>query len=648
MTNSGLSLGADGNIWPVDAKPAITGAFGEFRPGHFHAGMDLKLYGRIGDPCRAVDDGWVSRIKVAPNGYGRALYLKLENGKTAVYAHLDRFCDQLEGIVRNEQEIRKNFAVELFFDSEAAVRFGRGDIVAYAGRSGTRHPHLHFEIRDDRERPLNAWFQGVRIPDDIPPRPVAVAIEPLDAWSTVELDCQPRIFGNLVRRNDGAYGPRDPVGVAGRIGVSVDAYDKTGASENLLAVYSLKMFVNEELRWETRFDRISFAEARLIETERNYRLYRRGKGVFHRLFRCPGNELDICAGDGVMDAGGTDAFPLEIAIVLADAAGNESRIEFTMVPDADPDDDRLVTGEPMIQVNGWGSPARDKLNFELFDNYIRFSGPPGIRGVDIDGNLNLTLLTRPVDGREVAVWVPPITLDRPVKVTAVDRFGRAVESYTVDPILVLPSKPAEVISDDGCVRIKIPAWTVYDTTWMRIVSEPSYIVPGQVEAVYRVEPRDQPVRDRVEIELARGDIPPEDPSWGVYYLDKRSGWTFLGNERDGGFLAAPALSWEIFSLVKDVDLPRVVIKRPREGEQIKAGKMSLEASIFDTTSGVTAEGVTVTIDGDTVPAEYDSPRKRVLYEPWTKLPDGPHRLIIHAVDRVGNETIRTVNFFIQS
>ena len=43
--------------WPAAADPAMTSAFGEFRPGHVHAGLDVKTWGRIGVPMIAVADG---------------------------------------------------------------------------------------------------------------------------------------------------------------------------------------------------------------------------------------------------------------------------------------------------------------------------------------------------------------------------------------------------------------------------------------------------------------------------------------------------------------------------------------------------------------------------------------------------------------
>jgi len=66
------------------------------RPGHFHGGIDIKTDGGEGKPLVAVADGYVSRVSVSPSGYGRAIYLTLGNGTTAVYGHLQRFRGDIE------------------------------------------------------------------------------------------------------------------------------------------------------------------------------------------------------------------------------------------------------------------------------------------------------------------------------------------------------------------------------------------------------------------------------------------------------------------------------------------------------------------------------------------------------------------------
>ena len=635
-------------IWPVAAEPALTSSFGEFRPGHFHFGVDLKVYGCIGVPCYAVADGWLARLKLSPTGYGKALYLKLEDGRTTVYAHLDHFTPEVEQIVHEEQYARKNYAVELFFEQENAVLFKKGDVVAFAGRSGTQHPHLHFEIRDAEERPLNVLFHGINVEDKIPPIPVALAVEPLDAWSSVEEDCQPRIFEELVYRNDGVYSPRDPIGASGRIGVSVNAYDKTNQSENLLAVYAIELLVNDDPVWLTQFDRFAFSETNLIVTERNYRLQRRGKGIFHRLFRAAGNNLDVCRGNGIIDMEAFSEFPVDLRLVLSDASGNRSQVVLSLVPDEESDDDRLVTGEPMIPQNGWGNPHSGRLFYSLLDDFIRFSGPPGICGIMLDGGNHLTLTTHTFEGRQMALWKFPCDFAGKLSFSAIDRESQVIETGEINMFQVTPLESSIIVSEDGRVKLELPAGAVFDTMWVYMVPEPAFMIPGEIEAVYRVEPRDQPLAVKVQVGLSALATNDDPAGWGVYYLDQKRGWTYLGSELAEGFINGPALSWETFGLVIDRDNPSVTVNRPADNALLNAGDFRLEAQVSDATSGVVAAGITVAIDAEIVPAEYDSPRRRILYKPWHELTPGDHELKITVSDRIGNTTEQNLKFKIRS
>ena len=60
---------------PLDIPLVLAGTFGELRSNHFHSGIDIKTKGQEGFPVIAIEDGYVSRVKTNPGGYGKALYL---------------------------------------------------------------------------------------------------------------------------------------------------------------------------------------------------------------------------------------------------------------------------------------------------------------------------------------------------------------------------------------------------------------------------------------------------------------------------------------------------------------------------------------------------------------------------------------------
>ena len=91
-------------LWPLKASQNITAVFGEERPGRYHTGIDIRTFGEIGYPLLAVQDGYVSRIRTSSKKYGKTLYLQLNVGNTAVYAHLDHFIPELDNLASALQE----------------------------------------------------------------------------------------------------------------------------------------------------------------------------------------------------------------------------------------------------------------------------------------------------------------------------------------------------------------------------------------------------------------------------------------------------------------------------------------------------------------------------------------------------------------
>ena len=64
-------------LWPTNTSNSITTLFGEKRSRRFHAGIDVRTFGKIGDKVFAIESGYISRIRISSDGYGKALYLKL-------------------------------------------------------------------------------------------------------------------------------------------------------------------------------------------------------------------------------------------------------------------------------------------------------------------------------------------------------------------------------------------------------------------------------------------------------------------------------------------------------------------------------------------------------------------------------------------
>src|SRR6056297_1209824 len=120
---------------PVDIDILLSGNFAELRGGHFHTGIDIKIQGKTGLNIYAIADGYVSRIKVSPYGYGKALYIRHPNGYTSVYAHLKSFNIQIAQYVTDEQYKRKRFALNLYPEKNL-ITVQKGEVIAKSGNSG--------------------------------------------------------------------------------------------------------------------------------------------------------------------------------------------------------------------------------------------------------------------------------------------------------------------------------------------------------------------------------------------------------------------------------------------------------------------------------------------------------------------------------
>ena len=84
------------NVIPLNLPLKLSGNFGEIRGSHFHAGIDIKTNGKEGYKIKSILSGYISRISISTNGYGKAIYIDHPNGTTSVYAHLKKFSKKLK------------------------------------------------------------------------------------------------------------------------------------------------------------------------------------------------------------------------------------------------------------------------------------------------------------------------------------------------------------------------------------------------------------------------------------------------------------------------------------------------------------------------------------------------------------------------
>jgi hypothetical protein len=340
-------------IPPVKIPLALSANFGELRIDHFHAGIDIKTQGVTGKEVVAADQGYVYRISVTPNGFGKALYLRHESGYSTVYAHLDRFSPEIEEYVKKNQYERKSYSVSLFPPAEK-FSFGQGEVIAWSGNTGgSTGPHLHYEIRkSDTEEPVNPLLFNFGPADNIRPVIERLVIYPAD--SRTQINGRNSKLRIQVSGGNGNYiiPSENEIRISGPAGFGLKSYDLLNDNNNRCAVYSLELRIDSITRFRYRMDKFAFSESRYINSHIDYEAYMREKVYYERTFLLPGNRLP--AYHDVIDRGifnFTDSRNHKVEIVLEDAAGNRSSLRFTVMsepPSSEVHHNRSNDGIPMI------------------------------------------------------------------------------------------------------------------------------------------------------------------------------------------------------------------------------------------------------------------------------------------------------------
>ena len=114
-----IKQGSGQLIWPLNGP--VSGSFGEARPGHMHAGIDIVV--SEGTPIRAADSGRVALMGWV-GGYGNYTCVQHNASLSTCYAHQSSFA------------------------TSNGANVSQGQVIGYSGNTGnSTGPHLHFEVR---------------------------------------------------------------------------------------------------------------------------------------------------------------------------------------------------------------------------------------------------------------------------------------------------------------------------------------------------------------------------------------------------------------------------------------------------------------------------------------------------------------------
>ncbi len=363
-----VSRNFSGYIWPTDASKKITSSFAEYRSAHFHGGIDISTNGTVGHRIFSVQDGYLYRVRITPNGYGKMLYVKHPDGYISTYAHLKSFNPAIEELARAEQRRTGTYEIDLIYETPL-LRLKRGELIAYSGDTGFGPPHLHFEIRDGNLNPVNPLLgQPYRMVDNIPPTLYRFLVRPLDAGSTINDQDDPKIYSRLTRR-DGTYRLGEKIRIRGRVGFGVETRDRSDGVGGRTGVHTLELLIDGESAFLSSMNAVPILKTKQIYIHYDLPMILGGKGRFQKLYIERGNELPFYdrtpVGGGVIDADELAEGDHQFVVRCTDIHGNSSTLTGTLVVSHPPEvalgpvNDRSVTlinrsGAPIAAVSVGG------------------------------------------------------------------------------------------------------------------------------------------------------------------------------------------------------------------------------------------------------------------------------------------------------
>ncbi|MBD3167988.1 MAG: peptidoglycan DD-metalloendopeptidase family protein [candidate division Zixibacteria bacterium] len=566
---------------PIKGEIYLSSLFGDYRPGHFHAGVDMRTGGKPGRRLYAADDGYIWRVMTTFNGYGKALYLKTKSGHYFVHGHLQDFAPPVSKRVFNEQLKNQSYKTNLFFKpGEFPVK--KGEFIGHTGQSGAGAPHLHYEVRSPDNKPVNPLTQNILIDDTRNPEIISIALvqfgERTDPGSVLSKE----IYDCGYNNSTGEYEIEQPITVAGKFAFELNAYDRINHYNGNMGVFQISFYFDSQLIYRYRADTLEFDSFKQSDYVRDYELWYRSLGAhpdpkridkdrysFYRLYLVPGDNqptVKLCVGDGYFSSipGRTSGFNKVstgkhyVDIVLTDSNGNSSELSFTID----------VVEKPPVN--------------------LRRPSPEFVSGAKPTDN-GMTFL-------------------------------------------------------DGGIHVDLTPQKLYypEKFWAREISEAPLVSGYHIIRQFELYPRFTFFKDNAAMSVELAPASSGKNYYCIGWQDIDGEYVFAGNDfnSDSSSVGCKIGATGRFAVVVDSIAPELELLRPRMGWKLKSGNgVTIQIKMEDNFSGLGSEDdLKFYLDGKWMPAEYDSDRDLIEFKAPFRLDKGKHTIMLKVSDQCGNES----------
>lgn len=317
---------------PLDIPLVLASNFGELRPNHFHMGLDFKTNGVTGLKLYAIEKGFVKRVVVSPYGYGKVVYIQHPNGHTSVYAHCQEFQGKLQTFVENKIISLRDNQIDLEL-SPTDVPITRGEVFALSGNTGSSTaPHLHFELRESlTDAALNPLKYGFELDDHKKPEIYGLKVYAVtrEGYRYPNFELKKSVKGT-----DGNFAVSDVINIpslycsrTGGIGFSFDMIDHLDGASNKCGVYGYDLYINDQLKYSTRIDKVPFESTRYVNSHKDYEAYAIQGQNYHKAYHTDQNSLPIYGkSNGIIPFKPGDS--ASVMLKVYDASNNVSTLNF--------------------------------------------------------------------------------------------------------------------------------------------------------------------------------------------------------------------------------------------------------------------------------------------------------------------------------
>lgn len=658
-------------LWPIDYKGKISGNFAECRWDHFHGGIDIETNGSVGYKVFAIDDGYIWRVKTSAAGYGKAIYLKLTDGRYVVYAHMSKFIRPVQKYVTQNQKELGTYEVDLS-PPEDMFPVSRGDVIGYSGKSGDVDPHLHIELRNEKEEPINLLTHGLYLPepDTTYPSINHLAVQPFSPYSMADEQYEQLIY-LTEKANQSGYTLSEPISAWGIIGLKADVSDTDAQGEYHLAVYKLRLIVDNKTLFSIVMDRISYE----YDYYRNFFLYDRElkygvseafSGDYLRLFALPKIDLSVCPADkienGYLLCGNPEYAdkpnyipPGEhtVTVEVSDAEGNVSNLDFVLRVEHPRIFQKKYTAPPAQTSKKIKITPHLKLYDSFFSIVVNTDVPPAdipVSELSFSGTSLKPVQTLVLsDTCFEYVYLPCSKMEGTykLKITAQVNKNKSVEHTSHIPLYyVSETGGGTFVSHDALFHLSVSSNNQAFMPRSEIVSiDPSTYKLKKLSSMYQLKPVGFQLSNPAVVKIKIENTSVENSDFAVFeWMGEH--WRLLRKipSEDPTVAEAYIDHLSTFAVFADDTPPRIKFVKPARKTDVIAPHTMIVCRVKDDGVGIAYKTIAMSINGKRVPAEYIYDGNKFVYTLDDPLPQGKNKLEVFVEDRLGNSIKKSMWF----